>query len=456
LKNIALGTITVILASNIYASDNLYSVLQPDHTYERQALADNGTEIGKGWKFFGDIRSGYLIYDYDNAPLADGTPSHPKRNRGHINSKGIYLIPKLSIQSPYYHGFMAKATLVGATDFGINDEKYESRTFVFDPTEKKSFTLLQEAFIYYNHGNNTALVGREELTTPMIDADDWYMLADTFELARYKNTSLTDTTFHLGYFAKMAGVWDSGANGTEFHSMSDVSFVSTADKERVKDGGVYFTAMVYNDEKHNNLQLWEYYATDLYNTLFLQYDYTNKTLLFNYDAGIQIINFKGVGALANHDDTHIDYTLYQARFDCNFNNGIGIATGVAKYTNGDGESATLGAWGGYPYFANGMIFHYFEAGSLRNAASYKGQLAYSLKGVGIKNTTLSYRLTYFDLDPQHSKNLDGERQSTMKLDGVRLSYADKKGWYFTGTYEHVDLDAEPNTYALRLIGGYKF
>jgi hypothetical protein len=101
---------------------------------------------------------------------------------------------------------MLKATVAGATDFGINDEKYESRTFVFDPTEKKSFALLQEAFIYYNNGNHTALVGREELTTPMIDADDWYMLADSFELARYKNTSLENTTFHLGYFAKMESV----------------------------------------------------------------------------------------------------------------------------------------------------------------------------------------------------------------------------------------------------------
>ena len=44
----------------------------------------------------------------------------------------------------------------------------------------------------------------------------------------------------------------------------------------------------------------------------------------------------------------------------------------------------------------------------------------------------------------------------MQLNGVRLVYGNNLGWYFTGTYEHVQLDNEPNTYALRLIGGYRF
>jgi hypothetical protein len=103
-----------------------------------------------------------------------------------------------------------------------------------------------------------------------------------------------------------------------------------------------------------------------------------------------------------------------------------------------------------------MIFHFFEAGSLRNAASYKGQISYDTRRFDLKNTTLTYRYTYYDLDATYSHNANGIAQNKMALNGIRLSYADKKGWYFTGTYEHVDLDAEPNTYALRLIGGYTF
>ena len=54
-----------------------------------------------------------------------------------------------------------------------------------------------------------------------------------------------------------------------------------------------------------------------------------------------------------------------------FNNGFSIASGATKYTDGDGQGATLGAWGGYPSFTNGLIYHFFEAGSLRNAEVYK-------------------------------------------------------------------------------------
>ena len=76
--------------------------------------------------------------------------------------------------------------------------------------------------------------------------------------------------------------------------------------------------------------------------------------------------------------------------------------------------------------------------------------------MGIDNLWIGYRYTYFDLDPEYSQNLANEEQSRMALNGVRVSYGAKTGAYFTGTYEHVDLDNEPNTSSLRLIGGYKF
>jgi hypothetical protein len=34
-------------------------------------------------------------------------------------------------------------------------------------------------------------------------------------------------------------------------------------------------------------------------------------------------------------------------------------------------------------FANGMVFHFFEAGSLQNAASYKFQGSYDFSKIGI-------------------------------------------------------------------------
>ena len=371
MKRITHGLVTTLLLSSVVnAATDLDSSLSQDHTFEKKIEKVQGIEIVDGWEFSGDIRTGWVQYDYKNKPLGinssgDIEALYPTRNRGHTDSKGIYTMPKLSISSPKNSRIIAKVTVSGATDFGINDEKYESRTFVFDPNERKSYMIFQEVYLKYVDKENQALIGREELTTPMIDADDWYMLANSFELAYYINSSLENTDITAGYFKSMSGVWDSGANGTEYNSMSQASFIDSSDKAVIGDTGVYFAALNYDDSMHHNLQVWDYYGEDMYNTLFVQYDYTNSVGSFNYDLGLQYMNFKEVGYLAtDRASTNIDYSLYSARFDGDFSNGINFATAYAKYTDGEGQDATLGAFGGYPYFANSMIFHFFEAGSL--------------------------------------------------------------------------------------------
>jgi len=453
-----------LLTSSLIAGTDLDTFVSQDHTFEKKMPKSQGIEMVDGWEISGDIRVGWVQYDYKNKPTGIDSSGNiiatdPTTNKGHIDSKGIYTMPKISISSPKDSRIHAKVTIAGATDFGINDEKYESRTFVFDPSVRKSYMVIQEGYLSYEDKNHKVLVGREELITPMIDADDWYMMANSFELAYYKNSSLENINFTAGYFNKMAGVWDSGTDldKTQFQSMSQVSYIDGADKQKIGDKGIYFAALEYNDNKNHKLQVWNYYAEDMYNTLFIQYDFTSSLGSFDYDIGAQLINFKEVGYLASDAaSTNIDYSLYSARFDGTFSNGIDFATGISKYTNGVGQGATLGAFGGYPYFANGMIFHFFEPGSLQNAASYKAQVGYDFAKIGVDNLWIGYRYTYFDLDATHSRNANGDAQERMALNGIRVSYGEKAGAYFTGTYEHVNLDNEPNTFSLRLIGGYKF
>jgi hypothetical protein len=190
-----------------------------------------------------------------------------------------------------------KTTLVAATDFGLNDSKYEQRTFVFDPKERKSFALLQEAYFRYVSSKSEFVIGREEFQSPMIDADDYYMLADTFELIRYRYKASKQSVYNIGYIKKMAGVWDSGANGTKFESMSKTSFIDDRDKARIGDKGVYFLSVDYDNARHTNIRIWDYYAKDLYNTLFFQYQYKTLYNSVFYEGGVQIIDFKNVGKL---------------------------------------------------------------------------------------------------------------------------------------------------------------
>ena len=444
--------------------------LSQDHTNEETQASDTskeGIDIGGGWIFSGDIRTGWVQYTYENPP---GAGNDTSINKGHTDSKGFYVMPKLSITSPTWGGVSGKITGAGATDFGLNDPAYESRTFVYDGTDPGTFAILQELYVKYEKAGNKALVGREELTTPMIDADDWYMLANSFCVAHYTNTMIEDNMFMLTYFHKMSGVWDSGAGsdpviapkgGTDFYSMSQASFVSQVDKDNANDAGVAMAAYQYNNDTHN-VQVWNYFATDLYNTLFAQYDFTSEIGGLSYDLGAQFIDFQEVGKLADNAKVDraggnagrtIDASLYSVRFDGSFTNGVNFATGAAKYSDGDGFGSVLGAWGGYPYFANGMIFHFFEADTLQNAASYKAQLGYDI----LDGLWVGGRYTFWDLDPTKSiSSSTGQGQDYMAMYGVRLSYSGVAGTYFTGTYEFVDLDQQPDISSLRLIGGIKF
>ena len=449
-------TLLPLITTSVYAAESLApsNAVEDDHAYETVSHTDqknDGYIFEKGWKINGDLRIGYVNYDYSNDPKN----FNPNINKGHKDSKGIYIIPKLSISSPTYNGFSFKVTGAGSTDFGINDSVYESRTFGFGASGS-SYALLQEAYIKYMNGGHTLLAGNYELSTPMVDADDWYLLANTFQGIYYKNTTMQNIMFAGGYIYKMAGPWDSGADGANFHTIAETSYVAQEDKDNAGDAGMWAGVFQYTKDEHN-LQIWDYYAVDLYNTLYLQYDYNSKFNGGTFDAGTQIINFKEIGNLANNTYTEIDYTILSFRLDGKLDNGFDISTGASFYSDGPGTGATLGSWGGYPYLANGMIFHIFEAGDMRNTNSYKVQLGYDFSNQGIDGLWAGVRYTYFDLDPKYSISSEtGLGQEQQENYGIRVSYNHPDGYYFTGTYEYVDLDQQRSISALRLIGGYKF
>ena len=467
-----------LAGTSLYAAESLApseQVVEDDHAYETVSHTDqkkDGYILGDGWKVTGDLRAGYVNYDYSNPAshfdaAGNRVPTYPGVNKNHLDSNGIYLIPKLSITSPTYNGFSFKITGAGVTDFGINDELDEKRTFAFG--DRTSYGILQEAYVKYVNGGHTFLAGNYELSTPMVDADDWYLLANTFQGVYYKNTTIENIMFAGGYIYKMAGVWDGAAtNAHRFNTMADQSYVAAEDKENAGDAGMWAGVFQYTKDEHN-LQVWDYYAVDLYNTFFAQYDYSGKFDGGTYDAGGQFINFKEVGALASNNYTEIDYSIFSLRFDGKLDNGFDFSTGAAFYTDGPGAGSTLGSWGGYPYLANGMIFHIFEAGDMRNSKSYKLQLGYDLSKTVTDGLWIGARYTYFDLNSEYSMlkmvdphdstkeiNDPSKRQEDQKSYGLRVSYNQPDGYYFTGTYEYVDLDQQPGISGLRLIGGYKF
>jgi len=448
--------VTASYMSPAYASEEIdathNATLKEGHEYETIKPTDTGEGIlYKGWKFQGDLRAGYVLYDYSNDPRHPD----PDINMGHMDSKGFYTSAKLSLTTPKYNGVYAKLTGAGITDLGINDPLYETRTFAFGESGEP-FAIITDAYLAYDDNGQKILIGAEEVDTPLIESDDYYFLANSFQLAYYKNTTFKDIMFGGGYFYKMAGVWDSGADGAHYHTMVDASYVDPRDKANASDGGIYMLNFQYSNDAHN-LQAWNYYTPDLYNMFLLQYDYTGKQEGFSYEAGIQLINFSQVGALADHDYTTIDYSIYSARLDAELDQGFDVSVAAMFFTDGEGPGATLGAWGGYPYFATGMIFSFFDPGSMQNANIYKFQVGYNMRALGLENLWGGIRYTYFDLDPAYSiSSFTGIGEEKMANIGAKVTYKHSSGINVSALYEHADLDQQPGIHGFRVIAGYKF
>lgn len=386
-------------------------------------LSASGIEIVDGWEVSGNIRAGYVKYTKKE-------------------SQGFYTAPELSISSPKDSRIGMKVSVASVSDLGINDKDKESGNLAF--ANGDSFAMLNEIYIKYHDKQHHFSIGREEIYTPMAEHDDYYFIPNSFEVVHYDNSSLENMIFHIGYFHSMAGVWDTGADGSKFESMSEASYVASADKDRAKDSGIYYGGFEYVDA-HNNLQIWEYYLDELYNNFYAQYEYSNSTSMFDYTAGVQFLNYKEVGELSKHDDTNIDYSIYGIKLNTTFDFGLDLTIAANIFSDGEGASATLGAFGGYPQYAYGLMFHFFEI-DLLDATMIKFNLGYDLSKIGLKNSSIAYRYV-------STENGAGLSMST---NGAKAKYAHDSGAYISAAYEMRTLTDENDKYAIRILGGYKF
>jgi hypothetical protein len=82
------------LSVSAFSAETLHTVsenvVDSDHAYETVVHEDEkkeGIDLGDGWIVTGDIRTGYVNYDYSNSPQE--MLYNPDINKGHKNSRGF-------------------------------------------------------------------------------------------------------------------------------------------------------------------------------------------------------------------------------------------------------------------------------------------------------------------------------------------------------------------------------
>lgn len=350
-----------------------------------------------------------------------------------VDTSAFALGGKLAYETAPLYGISAGAAFYTSQDLGTKNKDTAKVDGSLYDENSKSYSLLGQAYVVGSFGKTTVKVGRQQIDTPLAGSDDIRMVPNLFEAALVINTDLPSTTLIGGYVARMAG-WDSGSDKsarTTFQSMSRSALGGLADSsvnhKAVGDKGVYAAAAVNSSIKDLTLQVWEYYAADVVNAVYLQADYKlglGKDMALNL-AG-QFYNMQGIGATKNllKDNSlgKVDYSVYGAK--ASLETPFGLTPYVAYNKIGEqkdngGGTYVFGAWGGYPEFAVAEETWLNSFGSATSGAARTGATSgtngaqtwkvgadYSLEKLGLGARTISLAYTSFDLKNKYNSNTD--------------------------------------------------
>lgn len=378
-KKLLLSTVAVglITTANLNAAENLSSMFSEG-------------------KASGQIREFSISRSMD---LSSPTASEYTRN---ANTIGGYLKYETGSLSGLSFG-----TAFYTTNGFLNDSPKNDYTKV-DPTllgkDNGNYSMLGEAYLQYKYGKTTFKAGRQKLDTPMLGSDDARMLPNLFEAYVLTNTDLADTTLMAAHVTKFAqgtfgraytggmlaqtsgySGYDSRNQVGEFTNMGTYALNKSTD-------GVSVLSATHKINNNLKVQLWDYYAHDIMNTIYAQGDASWKCLITDMikpSLSIQAIKENAIG-----DDLagNIDSMYWAAKFDAKIQNfTLSLAysqTSANSATEATVNNAIISPWGGMPAFTQGMVTrHMFLAGT----DASKIAMNYNFKDLGANvSTTLYY------------------------------------------------------------------
>ena len=154
--------------------------------------ADTLADAFKNGKVSGELRAWYFDRE-GSATAAENSASSTSVNADIFNVGVI-----LGYVTDSFYGFKLGATVQSNyAPFADSDAKAD-----FKGDEYGSGAVLSEAYIQYSIGNTTAKVGRQFISTPLVNGSGSRMIKQAFEGAVLLNTDLPQTTLAAGVVTK--------------------------------------------------------------------------------------------------------------------------------------------------------------------------------------------------------------------------------------------------------------
>lgn len=333
-----------------------------------------------------------------------------------------------------------------------------------------SYSVFGQIYAQAQFDKTRVRIGRQEVNTPLLGADDGYFIPNLFQGISIQNKDIPNTVFRAMFLNGMLGgtTKDSNTNSntissigtalnnpqmasatygvnsaqTNFSSLSrsaSGNLVNYAPNgSAIGDTPMFILSAVNNSIKNLSVQLWYYENINFVRSLYAMAEPTfNLNENSSIYAGAIYYNTnaagaaKGVlGAIQNPNNQSqnltINYNVYS--FKLGYKNSYGLTPEIATtYIDGTQNSTyILGAWGGYPNYSD-MTHHctsnfaaYLSTGGAnpKGSSQWKFSLTSDLDklGFGAHQLQIAYGNYHFNPNNNYYINQSGQIVNGLNMD----------------------------------------
>ena len=397
--------------------------------------ADTLADAFKNGKVSGELRAWY--FDREGSPTAAETAAASTRVNADIFNVGVIL----GYVTDSFYGFKLGATIQSNyAPFADSDAKAD-----FNTDEYGSGAVLSEAYIQYSIGNTTAKVGRQFISTPLVNGSGSRMIKQAFEGAVLLNTDLPQTTLAAGVVTKYQGRTSSSLTGTQGVSTSnDGDVADFTSLESLVDAYAY-TLLAINKSIPGTTLTAQWAGLDNYaDFYYLEAAYAGKAGEISY------------GLAANYElkspDSGEDGTMYGAKVDF----GYGDLKTYVAYTKVT-DDASVGGFDGGAGFGGGAQTAFARARQAKtgtyeaDSEAYTIDANYNFKQIGL---LVGARYTDVSVDSAAAKAAKTEDRGYTDIYTTYTFSGALKGFAADVSYQDWSKDVEGHEFWFK--ANYKF
>ena len=231
----------------------------------------------------------------------------------------------LSYVTGDYYGFKSGVTLQAST---VTASDLDNAPTAYNKDQNVSGAVLSQAYLQYSISNTTGKIGRQYISTPLVEGSGSRIFKESFEGLVISNTDISNTTIVAAYVDKEQYRTNIASGGTDvkevsdFEQIQDGAYTVYVNNKSIKDLTVDAQYALINSDTNTADDTKAFYAAGSYNLS----PFTIETQTYQTDNG-NAVNSKGsaygVNLLGNFDKLSLGVAYSIVDKDSNIINGIG-------------------------------------------------------------------------------------------------------------------------------------